>query len=147
MSLPTIAIQTAAILRYRADSTLRSLLGGAAPTWKIYDENGAPTNTPFPYIVIYPASSRSGTALTFQIDAVDSILQVSVFTQAGASGGFAVVRAIAKRIYDITHKKPFDLSSSGFTNFFLLFQSEDELPSLDGITQEIGVRFHLMVQG
>lgn len=147
MGLPTIAIQTAAITRYRADTTLQALLAGSSPTWNIFDENGAPTNTPFPYIVIYPISSTRGTAFVFGTDAVDSIFQVSVFTQLGASGGFSKARAVAKRVYDTTHKLPFDLSASGFANFFLLFESEQEIPSADGITQQIGVKFHLMTQG
>ena len=147
MGLPTIAIQTAAITRYRADTTLRGLLAGSSPIWNIFDENGAPTNTPFPYIVIYPISSTRGTAFGFTADAVDSIFHISVFTQLGASGGFGKARAVAKRVYDTTHKSPFDLSASGFTNFFLLFESEQTVPSADGITQQIDVKFHLMVQG
>jgi len=147
MGLPTIAIQQAALTRYRADTTLRGLLGGNAPTWKIFDENGAPTNTPFPYMVVYPIRADSGTALTFALDAVDSIFHVSVYTQQGASGGLAFARSIVKRVYDTTHKIPFDLSSSGFTNFFLLFQSEEVPESRDGITQQIDVKFKLMTQG
>ena len=147
MSLPTIAIQQAAILRYRADTTLRGLLGGVTPIWKIFDEGGAPTNTTFPYMVLGVISSASGTALSFQIDAVDATLQTSFFTQVGASGGYATVRALTKRVYDLTHKKPFDLSASGFTNFFLLFENEGIVQPNDGITQEMAVRFHLMVQG
>lgn len=147
MGLPTIAIQTAAIARYRADTTLQGLLAGASPLWNIFDENGAPTNTPFPYIVIYPLSGTRGKALTFALDSVDSVFQVSVYTQASASGGLAKARAITKRVYDTTHKLPFDLSSSGFTNFYLLFQSEKVVPTTDGITQEIAVTFDLMTQG
>jgi hypothetical protein len=147
MSLPTIAIQTAAITRYRTDTILRGLLGGIAPIWKIYDEDGAPTNTPFPYIMVAINQSVRGTAFSFQIDAVDAILQVSVFTQVGASGGYAAVRALTKRIYDLTQKMPFDLSASGFSNFFLLFESEGLTQPTDGITQEMALRFHLMVQG
>jgi hypothetical protein len=147
MGLPTIAIQTAAISRYRADTPLQGLLGGSSPIYNIFDENGALTNTPFPYLVIYPIRAKSGKALTFELDAVDSIFYVCVYTQTGASGGMAKARAIAKRVYDITHKKPFDLSASGFSNFFLLFQSEEVALTADGITQEITVEFHLMTQG
>ena len=147
MGLPTIAIQQAAIARYRADTTLQGLLGGSSPLYNIFDENGAPTNTPFPYIVTYPVSAKRGTALTFELDAVDSTFNVCVYTQTGASGGMAKARAISKRVYDITHKKPFDLSASGFANFFLLFESEDVAPTADGITQEITVKFQLMTQG
>lgn len=147
MGLPTIAIQQAAVSRYRADTTLQGLLAGASPLWNIFDENGAPTNTPFPYIVIYPLSSTSGTALTFQLDAVDSIFQVCIYTQQGASGGMAKARSIAYQVYELTHKKPFDLSALGFTNFFLLFQNEEVLPTQDGITQELALKFKLMTQG
>lgn len=147
MGLPTIAIQQAAISRYRADTTLQGLLAGSTPLWNIFDENGAPTNTPFPYLVIYPISDTRGTALTYGLDAVDSIFQVSIYTQQGASGGLSKARQIAKRVYDTTHKKPFDLSASGFTNFFLLFQSDAVPPSPDGITQEIAMKFQLMTQG
>lgn len=147
MGLPTIAIQTAAVTRYRADTTLQPLLAGASPIWNIFDEQGAPTNTPFPYIAVYPIRSKRGTALAFQTDAVDSTFQVSVYTQVGASGGLAKARAIAKRIYDTTHKQPFDLSASGFANFFLLFLAEEVVPTSDGITQEIALKFQLMTQG
>jgi hypothetical protein len=147
VSLPTVAIQTAAISRYRADTPLRGLLAGASPLWNVFDEDGAPTNTPFPYIVMHPVTSKRGKALTFGVDAVDSIFQVWIYTQAGASGGFAKVRAIEKRIYDLTQKQPFDLSASGFSNFFLLFQDSKEGPSSDGITQQIVMQFQLMTQG
>ncbi len=147
MGLPTIAIQTAAITRYRADTTLQGLLAGATPLWNIFDEDGAPTNTPFPYVVMHPRKSKRGKALTFTIDAVDSIFEVWIYTQQGASGGFAKVRQIERRIYDITQKQPFDLSASGFSNFFLLYQDSTEGPSPDGITQPIVMQFQLMTQG
>jgi hypothetical protein len=147
VGLPTIAIQTAAITRYRADTTLQALLAGSSPLWNVFDENGAPTNTPFPYIVMHPVSSKRGTAFSMATDAVDSIFQIWIYTQQGASGGFSKVRQIEKRIYDITQKQPFDLSSSGFSNFFLLFQDSGETPPPDGITQPIIMQFQLMTQG
>lgn len=147
MGLPTIAIQTAAITRYRADTTLQGLLGGASPLWNIFDENGAPTNTPFPYLVIYPMSSKRGENKAFGLDAVDSVFHVCVYTQTGASGGMAKARAIEKRIYDLTDSKPFDLSASGFANFFLLYESGNVQPTADGITQEISLKFELRTQG
>lgn len=147
MGLPTIAIQQAAITRYRADTTLQGLLAGSSPLYNIFDENGAPTNTPFPYIVMHPISSKKGKSLTFALDAVDNILQVWIYTQQGASGGMATARQIEKRIYDLTQKQPFDLSASGFNNFFLLFQDSKEPQSSDGITQEIVMQFQLMTQG
>lgn len=147
MGLPTIAIQTAAIARYRADAPLQGLLAGSAPLYNIFDEDGAPTNTPFPYIAMHPATSKRGKALTFELDAVDSLFQIWIYTQQGASGGFAKARQIEKRLYDITHKQPFDLSASGFSNFFLLYQDSKEPQSSDGITQQIVMQFQLMTQG
>lgn len=147
MGLPTIAIQTAAITRYRADTTLRGLLAGSSPIWNVFDEDGAPTNTPFPYIVMHAPSSKRGTAFSLTTDAVDSIFQIWIYTQQGASGGFAKARQIEKRIYDTTQKIPFDLSASGFSNFFLLFQDSQEAPPSDGITQQIIMQFQLMTQG
>jgi hypothetical protein len=145
MSLPTAAIQTGFIARYRADTPLQGLLAGStAPTWSIYDQNGVPTNQAFPYVVLFPITSQSGTALAFGTDAVDTFMQVSVFTQ---SGGLAQARAIAKRIYDISQGKALDLSGSGFNQFFLLFDNEQESPELDGITQQIAHRYKLMTTG
>jgi len=145
MSLPTAAIQTAALARYRADTPLQGLLvGSVTPTWSIFDQGGVPTNKTFPYVVLFPILSQVGTALAFGTDAVDTYLQVSVFTQAG---GFAQARAIIKRIYDITQEKAFDLSGSGFNQFSLMFDNEQEAPQQDGITQAIHHRFKLMSQG
>ena len=145
MSLPTGAIQTGFITRYRADTPLQGLLTGAtAPEWSIYDQNGVPTNRAFPYVVLFPITSQSGTVLSFGTDAVDTFVQISVFTQAG---GFAQARAIMKRIYDITHEKALDLSASSFNQFFLLFDNEQESPESDGITQQIAHRYQLMTQG
>lgn len=148
MSLPTAAIQTAAISRYRADTTLQGLLTGAtSPLWNIYDQMGVPTNTAFPYVVVFPIMSQQGMAFAFGTDAVDSYMQVSVFTQTGASGGFSQARAIVKRVYDITHKQAFNLSGSGFNQFLLLFDNEQEAPQQDGITQAIHHRYRLGTQG
>lgn len=145
MSLPTAAIQTAAITRYRADTPLQGLLvGSVSPTWSIYDQMGVPTNTVFPYLVVFPITSQIGAAIAFGLDSVDTYIQVSAYTQAG---GFAQARAIIKRIYDITHEKAFDLSGSGFNQFSLMFDNEQEQPQQDGITQAIHHRYKLMTQG
>lgn len=148
MSLPTGAIQTAFIARLRGDTTLQSLLvGSTAPTWNIFDSGGVPVGQPFPYIVLFPILSQSGEDLSFGTDAVDTFVQSSVFTQVGASGGFSQARGIAKRIYDITHEKELDLSSSGFLQYLLLFDNEQEIPQADGITQLIATRWKLQTQG
>lgn len=145
MGLPTAAIQTGLITRYRADVPLQGLLVGAtAPTWSVFDQGGVPTNQPFPYVVLFPITSQSGEDLSFGTDAVDSFVQVSTFTQAG---GIAKARAIAKRIYDITQERALDLSASGFSQYFILFDNEQEIPESDGITQHIAHRYKLMTQG
>lgn len=148
MSLPTAAIQTAALLRYRADIPLQGLLvGSVSPDWSIYDQGGVPTNKTFPYVVLFPITSQKGGAIAFGTDAVDTYVQVSAYTQTGASGGFSQARAIMKRIYDITQEKAFDLSASGFNQFSLMFDDEQEAPQQDGITQAIHHRYKLMSQG
>ena len=148
MGLPTAAIMTAAILRYRADITLRGLLvGSTAPTWNIFDADGMPVNQPFPYVVISIPVEQSGAGLVMGTDGVDSYLYASTFTQTGASGGCAQARGIAAQLYYLTHPKPFDLEASGFSQFFCLFQDKHEVPQQDGITQMIVQRFKLMTQG
>lgn len=148
MSLPTPDIQAGFIARYRGDTPLQGLLtGSVAPMWGVFDENGAPTNQPFPYVLVFPITSQSGTARTMGMDAVDTYMQISIVTQTGASGGFAQARAIAKQIYKITHMKALDLSANGFNQFFLLFDDEQEMPQSDGITQMIVHRYKLMTQG
>lgn len=145
MGLPTAAIEAGFITRYRADTTLQGLLvGSTSPTWNIFDAGGVLTNQAFPYVVVYPITSQSGTALAFGTDAVDSFVQVSIFTQAG---GLSKARAIAKQIYALTHQKALDLSASGFNQFYVMFDNEQEMEESDGITQQIVLRFHLMTQG
>ncbi len=148
MSLPTGAIQTAFIARFRGDTTLQGLLtGSTTPTWNVFDGSGVPVSQSFPYVVVFPITSQSGQDLSFGTDAVDTFVQVSVFTQVGASGGFSQARSIAKRIYDITQEKALDLSSSGFNQYLLLFDNEQEVPQGDGITQLIAHRYKLQTQG
>jgi len=75
---------------------------------------------------------------------VDTYIQVSAITQAG---GIAKARAIAARIYSLTHEHALDLSASGFSQYFILFDNEQEVQEADGITQQVVLRFHLMTQG
>lgn len=148
MTLPTPDIITAALTRYRADTTLRGLLvGSTTPLWSIFDEMGVPTNRAFPYVTVFPIMSSSGTGLVMGTDGVDTWLQLAVYTQTGASGGFAQARLIMKRLYSLTQVQPFDLSGSGLNNFFCLFENEQENKQEDGITQQIVHRYHCMVQG
>jgi hypothetical protein len=148
MSLPTAEIQSGFMTRYRADATLQGLLvGSVAPTWNIFDADGVPTAQPFPYVVVQPITSNLGTAFTMGMDGVDTYVQVSVLTQTGATGGFGQARAIAKQIYKLTHPHPLDLSASGFSQFLLLFDDEQELPQGDGLSQMITHRYKLMTQG
>jgi Protein of unknown function (DUF3168) len=150
MSLPTNAIQTALLLRLRADTTLQGLLvGSSSPSWSIYDEGGVPTNRAFPYITTYPITEQQGTGLVMGLDGVDSYVQVSVFTQTGASGGFAQARGIAAQAYKLLQPpaKPLDLSASGLSNFFCMSDNKTEQMGQDGISQQIVMRFHLMTQG
>lgn len=144
MALPTAEIQTGLISRYTADSTLTAML---ASTSAVYDAGGVPINQPFPYIVLYPITSQVGTAITMEMDAVDPWIQVSIFTQTGATGGFSLARRIAKRIYVLTNRQALDLSADSFSNFFVMFENEQELPQQDGITQLIAQRYKLMTQG
>ncbi len=144
MSLPTGEIQTALVARYRDDSTLQGLLGNPInPPGAVFDQGGVQTNQPFPYLVVYEITSISGTTLAMGQDAVDSYIQVSVFTQAG---GLSNARAIAKQVYALTQVKPVDLSASGFAQFFVLFENEQQKEEPDGLTQQIIHRYHFMTQ-
>lgn len=148
MALPTAEIQSGFISRYRNDAPLQGLLvGSTAPTWNIFDATGVPTGQSFPYVVVQPITSQSGTAMVMGRDGVDTYMQVSVVTQTGATGGFAQARAIAKQIYFQTHLKPLDLSEDGFSQFFLQFDNEQEMGQQDGISQMIVHRYKLMTQG
>jgi Protein of unknown function (DUF3168) len=148
MALPTLAIETAAMSRMRGDTTLQGLLtGSAAPLWSIFGLDGVPINQPFPYIAAGVPITQTGSAETMSTPGRDAFLQVSVLTQAGASGGFAQAWAIANRIDDLFNRKALDLSASGFSNFFLMLENALEQPQADGITQHIPMRFKLMTQG
>lgn len=149
MAMPNGEIMAALITRLRADTTLVGLLGNPAnPPGAIFDGGGGvPTNTPFPYIAVYIPTSQGGTTLAMGQDAVDSFVQISVFTQPGAGGGMKQARDIIKQAYKLTQAEPLDLSASGFAQFFLLFQNaQEQEPTQDGLTPMIAHRYHLMTQ-
>jgi hypothetical protein len=151
MAMPNGAIMTAMIARYRADTTLKGLLGNpTTPPGNIFDGGGGvPPNQAFPYVAVYIPTSTSGTTLAMGQDAVDSYVQVSAFTQPGATGGLKQARIIIARIYDLTQPPApsLNLSASGFANFFLLFENEQEVPpTQDGITPSVVHRYKLMTQ-
>src|SRR5216684_3177445 len=102
MALPTGEIEAAIISRLRGDSTLQTLLGAPVnPPGSVFDAGGLATNQPFPYIGVFPVTSTRGTAKSFGMDSVDSIMQVSIFTNVGAPGaGFKAAGEIAIRVYD-----------------------------------------------
>lgn len=148
MAIPVLAIETAAFARMRGDTTLQGLMtSGSAPNWSIYGFEGVPINQPFPYISAGVPVTQAGSAETMDTPGKDVRLQISVLTQSGASGGFAQAWEIANRIDDLFNRHALDLSASGFSNFFILFESAPELPQPDGITQHIPVTFKLMTQG
>jgi hypothetical protein len=140
MGLPTAEIEAAAIARYRNDSTLTAQL---ASTTAIFDEGAVLTGQAFPYLTVSTITSQSGTALVFGTDAVDTWLQVAVYTQAR---GFAVGRQIAKRVYTLTQQESFSLAD-GFVNFFTLFEGEQARQQPDGLSQQVTHRYKLMTQG
>lgn len=144
MGLPTGEIQASAIARYRGDTTLTGMLGGPY----VFDETGVPTNTPFPYLVVYPVSSVRGTAKAFGTDSVDTKLRVICYTQ---SGGFKQARAILKQVYSLTQEQTFTLGG-GFRHFFVQFANEIEAPAqvvpLGGLqTQTVAHDYECKTQG
>lgn len=149
MSFPNGLIQAAYLARYRGDAPLAGLLGNPAnPPGAIFDANGPPANTSFPYVILYQIETTVGTTLAMGQDAVDTYMQVSVFTSAGgASGGMKQARDIIARIYDLTHTRPVDLLAQGFAQFFALFQNGQELPPKEGdVVAQIVHRYKLMTQ-
>jgi hypothetical protein len=144
VSYPAASIQTAIIARLRADTTLRGLLtGSATPEWSIYDADGVPDGKACPYVVTFTITNQSGEDMAFGTDAVDTYLQVSIFTE---SRGYALARSIAARIYALLHMQVLNLASDGFNNYNLIFDGDQEL-SEDGINQHIPMRFMLQTQG
>jgi len=148
MGLPTGEEQTAIITRLRGDGTLQGLLGSPVnPPGAVFDASGIAVNQPFPYIGVFPITSARGTAKAFGSDAVDSIVQVSIFTNVAApDAGFAQARAIAKQVYSLLQERALSLSG-GFHNFFIQFLTEQELSEADGLTQHIVQRYQLKTQG
>lgn len=148
MALPTRAIEIVALARMRGDATLQGMMtAGVTPLWSIYGFDEIPTNTPFPYIAAGVPTSQAGGAETMDMPGVDSWLQVSVLTQTGQTGGFAQAWSIANQVHELFNRKALDITASGFSNFFLLFENALEQPQADGITQHIPMRFKLMNQG
>lgn len=147
MTLPTPAIITAALARYRSDATLQGLLGNPAHSSKsIFDSNGVPVGYPFPYIVVNILTEQEGTAETAAFDGVDSYMQVSVFTQTGPDGGFGQARGIAEQVHTLTNRRPLDLSANNLSQFFVKFKNKTEEAG-DGMRQHIPLLFQLMTQG
>src|SRR5229473_3389266 len=148
MALPTGEIEAAIISRLRGDTTLQTLLGTVTnPPGSVFDAGGLATNQPFPYIGVFPVTSARGTAKSFGMDSVDSIMQVSIFTNVGAPGaGFEAARALAKQVYALLQQQSLSLAN-GFRNFFIQFLSEQEIQEADGLTQHIVQRYQLKTQG
>ena len=108
MTIAVTALQTAAIARYRGDSTLQSLIvGSVTPTYNIFDQGAVPVGQTFPYLVVFPVSTMLGQLLSMGSDANDVTLQVSCYTR---YGGMAQARAIMAQVYALTHKQAFTLS-------------------------------------
>ncbi len=117
-------------------------MGAIAPNWNIFDAASVPTNQPFPYVAVSIPTDQIGETETASQDATDSYPQVSIFTR---SGGFAQARNIAAEIRLLTHKQPLDLSASSLSQFFILYQSKQEI--FDGVAEHIPIRFKLITQG
>jgi hypothetical protein len=143
------AVQTAVITKYRGDATLQGLMApGATPEWNIFDAGGSGQITPsFPYVIVHPGIVQLGTVFGMGVDGQDIYLQVSVFTQ---DEGFTQARAIASRIYALTHGPlagPFTLTG-GFTNVGTWFNQRLELEHVDAkLVQQIADKYKMMVQG
>lgn len=145
MADPTAALQTALISRYRGDASLQGLMsGGTSPEWNIYDQGGSGVISPnFPYVYVHPITASSGSTMAFGTDAMDVFVQVSVFTKAL---GYAQARAIAARVYALTHHQAFSIA--GFTNVLCMFDNRQELEQVtDGLEQHIADRYKIWIQG
>lgn len=148
MADPSAALQTALISRYRADTPLQGLLVGAtSPTWNIFDQGGSGAIvSAFPGIFIHPITSQLGSAFAFGTDSMDVFVQISVFTQ---MLGFSQARAIAARIYALTHGPiASPLTIAGFTNVSMLFDNRQELEETTDVQiQHIADRYKIITQG
>jgi hypothetical protein len=144
MGYPVAAIQTKIIERLRARVTLRTLLtGSTAPDWGIYDADGVPVGRACPYVVTFPITNQKGEDFSFDADAMDTFQQVSIFTELR---GMAQARAIGAEVYDEFDQKALDLSASGFNNYLLLFDQDQELAE-DGTNQQLEQRYFIQTQG
>ena len=148
MADSTAAIQAALIARYRADASLQGLMTGAsAPNWNIFDQGGSGNIVSvFPCIEVHPIAAQTGTAQAFGMDAMDVFVQVSVFTK---SLGFAQARAIASRVYALTHGPVAgNIPLQGFTNVLTVFDNRQELEqTTDALEQHIADRYKVWTQG
>jgi Protein of unknown function (DUF3168) len=141
MALPQTELVTAMMTKYRADATLRGLIVGAsAPEWGIFDS--VPTNEVFPYAVVNDISAVIGTALTFDYNAHDLLVQIDVYSQ---YQGFNEARAIASRIDTLTNRQSFAMTD--FNNFFTLFNNSFQKVEPDGITRRVMLEYKYMTQG
>jgi hypothetical protein len=148
MADPTGAVQVALIAKYRNDAPLQGLMTGAsAPEWNIFDKGGSGQIVPvFPYVYVHPITSQIGTALALGTDAMDLFVQVDAYTK---YQGFSQARAIASRLYQLTHGPIAGaLSLSGFVNVSTLFDNRQELEEEeDGDIQHIADRYKILTQG
>lgn len=148
MADPTATLQTSLVARYRSDPVLQSLMTGAsAPEYNIFDQGGGGVLVAtFPYVLLHPIQTQSGATMAFGTDAVDSFVQVSVFTK---TQGFAQARTIAARIYALTHGLlAAPLSLPGFATVLMLFDNRQELEEIsDGLIQQVVDRYKFFVQG
>lgn len=141
MALPQTEMVTAMIAKYRADTILQGLITGATtPDWKIFDS--VPTNEPFPYVVLNDISTVIGTALTFDYNAHDMLIQIDILSQ---YSGFNEARAIASRIDTLTNRQSFTMSD--FNNFFTLFNNSFQRVEPDGLTRRVMLEYKAMSQG
>jgi Protein of unknown function (DUF3168) len=153
MADPSAAVQAAFVARYRGDTALQGILSGynaaiGTPEWNIFDQGGSGQIVPvFPYIYLHPIMNVPGTALAMNKDAVDVLMQVSIFTN---TEGFDQARAIAFRLYALTNGRAgaagFSLSG-GFTNIWTSWEQRNELEqTTDMLVQHLMDRYKVWTQ-
>lgn len=141
MALPQSELITAMITAYRADTTLQGLIvGSSAPEWGIFDK--VPTNQVVPYVVLNSITATLGTALTFEYNAHDLLIQIDVFSQ---YLGFKEAQGIASRIDTLTNRQSF--ATADFNNFFTLFNNSLQMVEPDGLTRRVMLEYKAMTQG
>jgi Protein of unknown function (DUF3168) len=142
MAIPLSQIQTAAVIRAKADTGIQvAMTGASAPNWNIYDN--VPTLQSFPYFYVGNQTLKQGTALTMDHNAHDIFLQFEIFSQ---YPGMKELQGIVNAIDAAFNQKPLTLSG-GFNNFYLLFDNYVEVTESDGITRHGSLRYLLMTQG